>query len=107
MTPETLPCYPCPHKGVCCTHGADLTREEATALTTVFGPTVVKQFPDGSFRTALRKSTCVFHNAEGLCTLHHTPMYPVVCRAYPWEDGILGGPYTGDRQECPEFRKPE
>jgi hypothetical protein len=59
-----------------------------------------------SYRTAIFEGMCVFHR-KGLCTIHGEAYYPSVCAGYPWTDGILGGPYQGDRQECPEFFVPE
>ena len=99
---NNLPCFPCPHKGICCRYGADLTDAEAKALTLAYGADTVTETDEG-YRTAVKGDMCGFH-LDGLCTIHTSPLYPAVCRAYPWEDGILGGPYQGDRQECPEFQ---
>jgi Putative zinc- or iron-chelating domain len=99
---RALPCFPCPHKGACCAYGADLDTKEAHAFVREFGALTVVVDDKGAYRTAVKDGTCVFHSG-GLCAIHETPLYPKVCRAYPWEDGLLGGMYSGDRQECPEF----
>lgn len=100
-TQATLPCNACPHAGACCVEGADLTPEEAAVLKAKHGDHVVT-CEGGDYRTAYNNLGCVF-KVGGLCSIHGEDYYPAVCRAYPWTDGILGGPYQGDRQECPEF----
>lgn len=92
-----LPCFPCPHKGVCCSAGTDLTDTELNALAAAYGEASVDR---STTRTAVTNGTCFFQ-LDGLCTLHASPLYPRVCKAYPWEDGILGGEYQGDGKECP------
>jgi Fe-S-cluster containining protein len=113
---KVLPCFPCPHGGSCCDAGVDLTRDEYNALLSTYGAKSVK-IVKGEPRTAVIRAikvtdlmvkaynTCFFKDEDCLCTIHDSPLYPAVCRAYPWEDGILGGPYKGDRRECPEFHK--
>lgn len=102
-----LPCFPCPHRSSCCTHGTTLSDAEAEAIQAREGTRRIHLTRSGDWRTRVRNGRCAFleHNA---CTLYGLPYYPAVCRGFPWTDAETGGPYEFDRTICPEFKhRPE
>jgi hypothetical protein len=98
---QPLICFPCPHNGACCEFGVDITDEEADQMISIHGSESVI-LDDGGYRTNVKNGCCFFF-LDGLCSIHSKSYYPKVCKSFPFEDGILGGPYQGDANECPEF----
>lgn len=97
-----LPCYPCPHDSNCCSWGATVTDEEASAILAEFGDGHVYQTRWGEWRTRIRNGKCAFL-VDNQCQIHGRPYYPEVCRCFPWRDAETGGPYEFDQTICPEF----
>lgn len=103
-----LPCFPCPHKALCCSFGTDLSHEEATAIIKRWGPdkVVVSMIPGeeaGGKRTNVIPGWgCVFLKTDHSCAIHAEPEYPRVCAGFPDSDGE-GGPCTTDPIICPEL----
>ena len=105
-----LPCFPCPHKSVCCKYGTALTREEGKALLAQFGGDFVFYDADKKgmwgigeeFRTQTWNGRCAFHQNGG-CMIHGHPHYPAMCRLFPFKDArnpLL--PHAYDATVCPE-----
>lgn len=88
-----LPCFPCPHKSVCCKYGTALTRAEGEALFAEFGSEFVFFDADApglwgvgeEFRTQTWNGRCKFHR-DGECMIHGHPYYPSMCRSFPLRD---------------------
>ena len=51
--------------------------------------------------TALGPNGCVFLADDGGCRVYRDPLYPEVCKRYPWSD-IGSGPTAHDASMCPE-----
>ena len=100
--PLVLPCHPCPHHSVCCSHGVTVLDDEVSAIRAAHGDdTVVWDEAEGEHRTRLVNGACVFLRPNG-CSIHAEPHYPRVCRAFPWADSD-GNPYGYDLTICPEL----
>jgi len=98
----SLPCYPCPHNSACCAYGVTLSGEEAEGLGARYGRDRMYRTRHGEWRTRVRHGRCVFlvYNS---CSIYKDPLYPAVCRGFPWTDAETGGPYQYDQTICPEF----
>jgi len=112
-----LPCFPCPHRSVCCKYGTALTPGEGRALLAEFGEDYVFYDNDPAgmwgagqeFRTQTWNGRCAFHK-DGGCMIHGHPHYPSMCRLFPFKDARnLALPHAYDATLCPEFvnRSPE
>lgn len=101
---KVLPCYPCPHKGACCSYGASLTPEEAVAVRAAHGEGALVETGDveDPVRTRVVAGKCYFL-VEGLCRIHGEAYYPKTCAGFPWTDET-GAPYIYDQTICPEFK---
>ena len=108
--PGEVPCFPCPHKSVCCKYGTALTREEGEVLFTEFGGNFVFYDSDPKvkwgagkeFRTQTWNGRCAFHQAGG-CLIHEHPHYPLMCRIFPFKDARNPAlPRAYDAALCPE-----
>lgn len=111
-----LPCDPCPHGAPCCSRGTELTREEARAIARTLGRSDVVEVlsPEESlarfhhpventtYATTVVNGRCVFWNRG--CSLYHTELYPVMCRGFPWTDGLSDITPATDANLCPEVR---
>lgn len=101
--PMVLPCFPCPHKGVCCSYGTALSNDEAFAIYKAEGrSSVVWNIMDKTWRTTIVDNKCIFLK-EGLCSIHDKEYYPKVCKLFPYED-VDGGPYKYELSICPELK---
>lgn len=101
--PIALPCFPCPHKGVCCSWGSALSDIENTAIVKAHGKqSTVWNDKDKTWRTAIVDSKCFFLN-KGLCGIHDKEYYPAVCKLFPYKD-VDGGPYKYELDICPELK---
>ena len=98
---NNLPCYPCPHKSVCCSWGTDLTFEEAIIIKSIFGSKAVTK-ENGEYRTSIVDGKCFFLD-DNKCSIHNEQYYPYVCKGFPKTDGILGGEYKYQIDICPEI----
>lgn len=122
----TLPCDPCPHGSVCCSHGTNLTDDEAVALGERYGMDKVvlmdrsgleRRFGGGrpiegetlwnggepEWATAVGPGGCVFL-VDNACSIHGDPSYPAVCRMFPWR-GLGRSGLAVDAKVCPEMRR--
>jgi hypothetical protein len=96
-----LPCFPCPYNASCCAYGTTVSDEEAATIAANHGDGVVYRTRSGEWRTRVRKGRCALF-ANGGCTIHDKPYYPVLCRGFPWTDGE-GARYEYDVTICGEF----
>ena len=97
-----LPCWPCPHASACCSWGSTLSDQEAAAIAEKYGPHTIYRTRWGEWRTRVRNRRCVFLQENG-CRIHAEPVYPEVCRGFPWFDAETGGPYEYDQTICPSL----
>jgi hypothetical protein len=97
-----LPCYPCPHHSACCGFGTTLSPQEARGIIRKFGKDKVFLTRWGEWRTRVAKGRCVMWK-DNSCSIYNTPVYPAVCRGFPFIDAESGGPYQFDKTICPEF----
>jgi hypothetical protein len=97
MTLYALPCYPCPHRSVCCSWGVSLTDAEADRLKSVHGDGCVAHTGE-EWRTRVVDGACYFLR-ENACSIHGESYYPRLCRGFPDHDGT-GSPYLGE-PVCP------
>lgn len=88
---------PCPHKSICCTHGVTILPSEVLPLAAYCGAGNLV-YNNREFRTVVVNGHCVFSSSNG-CRLHHTSVYPKVCRKFPL-DKYLGS----DPDLCPEVK---
>ena len=109
VIPETLPCFPCPHNSVCCEHGTEVSPLEAQQIRDAFGENTIETLSPDEYRrrfqyteedpelenmalyvTTLKTTTygprCVFWDRG--CSLYNSSSYPIMCRAFPWTDGL-------------------
>jgi len=101
--PPVLPCQPCPHDSICCRYGTMLVGDEPARIAARFGAQTFGIDALGAQRTKVVNGRCVFH-ANGGCTLHDEPEYPLTCRRFPWRDGEDETlPYQYDLDICPEL----
>lgn len=98
-----LPCYPCPHKGSCCSWGTSVSDQEKELIQAQHGSnSVVWSDEEQEWRTALVNGKCIFWEATGTCQIHSAPYYPKVCKLFPYEADD-GGPYKYELGICPEL----
>ena len=98
-----LPCFPCPHKSICCRWGTFLSKEEADAIEAEHSDTTYFYEDDKEYRTQVRNGRCVFFK-DGGCSLHDKEYYPRVCRIFPFKDGRNPElPLAFDHLTCPEM----
>lgn len=97
-----LPCFPCPHKSICCSWGTDLTEKESKLIISKYGNEKVILTPEG-YRTKVINDKCVFLK-DNLCLLHDTEEYPSCCKGFPWRNQEDDGPYEPDITICPELK---
>jgi hypothetical protein len=104
ILPETLPCYPCPHKSICCSWGTDLTDKEAELITAKYGKdSLLLNVQEGVYRTQVSDGKCFFMKDNG-CSLHAEEYYPAVCKKFPWKNQEGNGKYESDLSICPELK---
>jgi hypothetical protein len=96
-----LPCFPCPYNASCCAYGTTVSDEEAATIAANHGEGVVYRTRSGEWRTRVRKGRCALF-ANGGCTIHDKPYYPVICRGFPWTNAE-GTRYEYDVMICGEF----
>ncbi|MFN7145859.1 MAG: hypothetical protein ACK4YP_18935, partial [Myxococcota bacterium] len=75
---KSLPCFPCPHRSICCSWGSSLTDEEARHIRDNHGEAAVVRGED-EWRTAVVDGRCVFRAEHG-CGIHDAAYYPAICR---------------------------
>lgn len=99
-----LPCYPCPHKGKCCSYGASVIGDEEKFIRDAYGDkALVWDEEENGWRTSVVNGWCLFHQEDGTCKIHSEHYYPKVCKLFPYED-VDGGPYKSDLDICPELK---
>lgn len=103
--PQHLPCFPCPHRSVCCRWGTALSQAEYWTLFSEFGGEYVYfNEDDNEYRTQVKDGRCVFFDRElGGCGLHDHSHYPRMCKDFPHKDtrdALL--PHAFDATMCPE-----
>ncbi len=99
-----LPCYPCPHTGVCCKYGTSVLDDEEKQIRRIYGDgALVWDEEEKEWRTSVVNGYCFFHQQDGTCKIHSEPYYPKVCQLFPYE-AVEGGPYQYDLDICPELK---
>ena len=120
-----LPCYPCPHSNRCCSKGTNLRDDEAADIAEKYGSETVLLLVGGEIHdrfsvdgdpvfastlwnkgapewaTAVTARGCVFLETDGACRLYNEPLYPRVCRMFPWKD-LASVDEATDAKLCPE-----
>lgn len=122
-----LPCLPCPHGNRCCSKGTNLRDDEAADIAEKYGSETVVLLVGGEIHdrfsvdggpvpvntlwyqgapewaTAVTDQKCVFLEPDGACRLYDTPLYPRVCRMFPWSDPA-STEQAADASLCPETK---